>query len=123
MNKSGKITDAEWKVMEIIWKNESITSSNIVKKLTTPTGWNPKTIHTLISRLVKKEVVGVKVGKVNEYYPLIYADECKIEVTDNFIKKVYNGSLELLVSNFVKSKKLSNSEIEDLIKILDEELD
>ena len=123
MSKSEKITDAEWKVMEVVWENGSMPASQIVKKLVPTTNWNPKTIHTLIRRLVTKEVLGIKKERINEYYALVSAEECKKEVTNTFIKKVYNGSLELLVSNFIKSKKLSNTELENLKDILDKELD
>lgn len=123
MSKAEKISDAEWKVMEVVWENGSIPSSQIVKKLVPTTKWNPKTIHTLIRRLVTKEVLGIEKKRVNEYYALVSADECKKEITNTFIKKVYDGSLELLVSNFIKSKKLSNTELENLKNILDKELD
>lgn len=121
MSNAEKISDAEWKVMQIVWKDGPLPSADVVKALTESTDWNPKTIHTFISRLVKKGILGIEKGQINMYYALISENDCKKEVTDSFIKKVYNGSIELLVSNFVKSKKLSKDEIEDLKKILDNE--
>ncbi len=122
MGKAEKITDSEWKVMEIIWEFGPISSSDIIKKLSDTTDWNSKTIHTLISRLVKKEIAGIIKGRINLYEALIVAEESKEEVTDSFIKKIYNGSFELFVSNFIKNKRLSASEIEELKNILDGEL-
>ncbi|WP_305084480.1 BlaI/MecI/CopY family transcriptional regulator [uncultured Clostridium sp.] len=39
MKKLPKISDAEWEVMKIIWKNDSITSTKIIKKLQEKTNW------------------------------------------------------------------------------------
>mgnify|MGYP000887917672 CR=1 FL=1 len=64
------ISDAEWKVMKVLWEKSPLTSTEIINSLKDSTNWSPKTIHTLISRLVKKEVVGVnKDFPVNKYFP------------------------------------------------------
>ena len=52
-----RISDAEWKVMEVIWNDDRITSQYIIEQLG-DTGWNENTIKTLITRLVKKGAVG-----------------------------------------------------------------
>lgn len=121
MNKAEKISDAEWTIMEVIWKFGPMPSSEIVRILSDLSDWNSKTIHTLVSRLVKKEVVGVEKGKVNKYFALITAEDTKQEVSKNFIQKVYNGSIELFMTNFVKNKELSKEELENLKKILTDE--
>jgi BlaI family penicillinase repressor len=106
--------------MKIVWDKYPITASEIISRLRPGTAWNSKTIHTLIGRLVNKNVLGVnKEAKYYEYYPLVNQAECTREETQSFLEKVYNGSLNLLVANFLKEKKLSNQEIEELQQILD----
>lgn len=71
--------------------------------------------------MVNKDAIEVK--KTEPFYlysPKISEDECKKVETKSFIKKVYDGSIHLLISNFLKDEKLSGEEIEELKKILDE---
>jgi BlaI family penicillinase repressor len=115
------ISDAEWLVMKIVWNKSPLTSTEIIDYLKKDTTWSPKTIHTLISRLVKKGALGVdKESTFNKYYPLVTEEECRRVETKSFIKKVYDGSLQLLLANFIKDEKLSTEEINQLRRILDD---
>ncbi|MBC2581480.1 BlaI/MecI/CopY family transcriptional regulator [Clostridium sp. DJ247] len=124
MKEFPKISDAEWQVMKVIWKNNPITASKIIDELKYDTTWNSKTIHTLISRLVKKEAIGIeKASPYYLYYPVVSEEECKRVETKSFLKKVYDGSLQLLVANFIKDDKFTKNEIEELQRILDKKKD
>ncbi|AOY78034.1 BlaI/MecI/CopY family transcriptional regulator [Clostridium formicaceticum] len=115
-----KISDAEWKVMEVVWRKHSVTAAEIIEELIGKTDWNRKTVHTLIRRLVQKEVLGITQENPYVYYPLIEEGFCKKEETKSFLEKVYDGSLQLLMANFLKNEKLSKQEIKELKKLLDE---
>ena len=115
-----KISDAEWIVINVLWEESPLTSTKIIEALKPKTDWKPKTIHSLIDRLVKKGVVGVyKDCAQFEFYPLVEKKDCVMEETRSFIKKVYDGSVHLMVANFIKNEKLSQNEIEELQKLLD----
>lgn len=120
MRRENKITDAEWEIMEVVWEYKKIKAYDIIKKLEYTTSWSDKTIRTLIRRLVDKNILGVKKENVNMYYPLATKEECVKEATDRFVKKVFKGSLGLLVSNFVKNNKLTQDDITELRALLDE---
>lgn len=47
-----QISEAEYEVMRIVWQHAPVSTNEIVEKLETTTSWNPKTIQTLIKRLV-----------------------------------------------------------------------
>jgi len=118
------ITDAELQVMKILWNSSPLTASEIIELLNDNTNWNPKTIHTLISRLVKKNALSVeRTSPFYKYSPLVSEDELRKVETKSFIQKLYNGSLHLLLSNFIKEENLSPEEIEDLKRILNENHD
>ncbi len=120
MNKANKISDAEWYVIKTLWKNSPQNASEIIESLREETQWNPKTIHTLISRLVSKGVVGVKKeSPYHLYYPLVSEAEYKKTQTESFINKVYNGSIHHLVASFIKEEKLSREELDGLRALLD----
>ncbi|MDQ7092145.1 BlaI/MecI/CopY family transcriptional regulator [Desulfosporosinus sp. PR] len=118
-----KISDAEWQVMKIFWNKSPLTATQAIEALKQDTLWSPKTIHTLIARLVKKEALGVnKDSNLFHYYPLVSKEDCIGEETRSFLQKVCDGSLHLLLANFVKNESLSAKEIEDLRKLLDQKM-
>ncbi|MGI6706793.1 MAG: BlaI/MecI/CopY family transcriptional regulator [Clostridia bacterium] len=120
LSKLPKISDAEWKVMKVLWKKSPLTAGEIVDALKPHTSWSPKTIHTLISRLVSKKAVAVnKSTPLHQYSPLVSEEECTLKETESFLKKVYDGSLHLLVAKFIKEEKLSPEELEELKKMLE----
>jgi len=121
MKKLPKISDAEWQVMRVLWEKSPLTSTEIIDFLRDSTAWSPKTIHTLISRLVKKKVIGVnKDSSLYRYFPLVTREECRKEETRSFIQKVYDGSMHLFLKSFIKYEKLTQEEIEELRQLLDE---
>jgi len=121
MDRLPKISDAEWQVMKVLWEKSPITSSEIVEKLKPVTKWSPTTIYTLITRLVNKKAVAIEEGS-SPYicHPLVSREELRREESKSFLKKVYDGSLNLLLSNIVEDEMLTDKEIEELKQILDE---
>ncbi len=55
------------------------------------------------------------------YTPLVSEEEFKADVSKSFLKKVFNGSLNLMVASFIKEQKMTKEEIDSLRKLLDEE--
>ena len=121
MKENIQISEAELEVMKLLWKNEKMTSPEIVEELLKTSEWKDKTILTLINRLVKKGAVNAKKesGKAFLYSANINEDEYKQEQSNSLINKLFNGSISLMMSNFVKSNKISNEDIEELKRILE----
>lgn len=120
MNKVPNISDAEFQVMKIIWKNPNITANNIIDKLQDETDWKPNTIKTLINRLLKKNAIGFKKeGKEYYYYALLEEETYVCVESNSFLKKVFDNSIKSMMLNFVNNKKLSKKEIQELREILD----
>lgn len=80
MQEIPKITEAEYEIMKVVWNNEPISTNDIVKKFESISEWSPKTVQTLLSRLVKKGALSYekkgkgfciqsyrKTGRVYEY--------------------------------------------------------
>jgi BlaI family transcriptional regulator, penicillinase repressor len=118
-----KISDAEWHVMRVLWKESPLTTTKIIEALNTETNWKPKTIHSLISRLVKKGALGVDKDPAQyKFYTLVSKEECVSEETGAFITRVFEGSFYHMVANFINDDKISPMEIEKLKQILDEKM-
>ncbi len=113
-----KISEAEWEIMKLIWKSNPITSEEIINLLSGRMMWSAQTIKTFITRLIKKEVIGFeKKGRVYYYYPLLSEEECIRSENETFLKKVYDGALNMLFTKFLE-EELSMDQIEELERIL-----
>lgn len=120
MKEFPQISDAEWRVMQVIWESSPITANEVIGQLEPDTDWKPKTIKTLIRRLVDKKVLGFhKEGKAYLYYPLVSENEGIRVETNNFLKKVFNGSLNLMLASFIDEQRLSEEDIKELKRIID----
>lgn len=122
MTKLPQISEAEYEVMKVIWEKGEVKSSEIIEVLTMQTDWKPKTIQTLITRLVVKGIVESEKGdgKAYIYYPCVKEGDYKREVGRSFLQRIYNGSVKMMMMNFLKEQKLSQDEIEELKALLDE---
>lgn len=114
MCKIPKISNAEWEIMKIIWKNPKITSINIINELKNKEDWKPATVKSLINRLLNKEAIGFdKVGNEYLYFPLVSEDKCIKSESKLFLSKVFDGSVKSMLLSFVESKELSKDDLED----------
>ena len=119
MNDMPKISEAEYEIMKAVWKNAPISTNEVVE-LFKGGNWSPKTVQTLLARLVKKGALGYeKRGRVFVYSPLIDEEEYRREESSSFIKKFYNGALNSMVLNFIDGDKLSADDIDELTRILE----
>lgn len=113
------LSDGEWKIMNVLWKSPPYTITQLVNELKDETGWSKHTIITMLGRLERKEAVYYKQGeRAKQYYPLIYREEIEIQETNNFLSKVYSGSLKLMLNTFTSKQPLSKEERQELYDIL-----
>lgn len=115
-----KISETEWKVMKIIWNNPYITANEVVDILDNYVEWKPKTVKTLLNRLLNKGVIHFeKEGREYKYYPLVSEEECIKEENKSFLDRVYNGAFKTMIANFIENQNLTKEDIDDLKKILE----
>jgi BlaI family transcriptional regulator, penicillinase repressor len=114
-----KISDAEWVVMKVLWDRGPLTTGAVVEALNS-SDWKPKTIHTLLGRLVRKGALTFeRKGREYLFQPLVSADECEHAVSRSFLERFFGGELAPFLARFVEREKLKPSEIEELKRILD----
>ncbi|MBN2064089.1 MAG: BlaI/MecI/CopY family transcriptional regulator [Sedimentisphaerales bacterium] len=115
-----KISDAEWQVMKVLWEKSPITANEIIARLEDEQSWKPKTIRTLINRLVGKNAVGFdKDGRQYLYYPLLPEADCVRDEARSFFGRMRAGVLKPMLAAFIEQQKLSKDEIEELKRMLD----
>jgi BlaI family penicillinase repressor len=116
-----KIADSEWRIMKLFWRKSPQTSGEIIDQLRASTRWNPKTVKTLLNRLVKKGALAFnKEGRIYLYYPLVGEKECARAESRSFLDRVYGGALKPMLAAFLEEDKLSKNEIRELKRILEE---
>ncbi len=123
MAKMPNISDAEWVVMKVFWQRSPLTANQVIEQLS-DSGWNPKTIRTLIIRLAKKKAVGFeKSGREYAYYPLVGEHECVRREAHSLLTRAGSAALKPMLAAFLQEQKLSEADIEELKKILDRKSD
>ncbi|GMQ58732.1 BlaI/MecI/CopY family transcriptional regulator [Vallitalea sediminicola] len=114
------ISDSELEVMKLIWFKNPITSDEIINSLSEKMSWNPQTIKTFITRLVKKKAISYnRVGRNYLYYPIVTQKEYVKVENKSFLQKIYDGAVDRLVYNFIEQEDLSEEDIDKLQKMLE----
>lgn len=120
MKKLPQISEAEYEVMKIVWKNTPVSTNEVTETLTSTTDWSPKTIQTMLKRLVNKGALTyVKEGRVFVYTPLVEEDEYISQKSSSFLSRYYDGELTSMVSAYLENDRLSDEEISELRSLLD----
>lgn len=121
MNPIPKISEAEWEVMKVIWQEHPATAEQIIERLPADIEWTEPTVRTFLNRLLKKQAIGYeKSGRSYLYYPLVQESDCRRVESESFLKRVFNGAVGTMMTNFLNDVRLSDEEIEQLQNILKE---
>lgn len=115
------LSDGEWKLMDALWSCNSATITQLTRVLAEETGWSKHTIITMLSRLEAKGVVHhTEEGRAKHYAPLLSRSDAARTATEQFLGKVYGGSLGLMMSAMVHSHTLTQQDLEELSAILEQ---
>ena len=116
-----QISEAEYEVMRIVCKYTPINTNEVTDKLTKTTEWSPKTIHTLLKRLVNKGALTYeKERRIFVYTPLVQEEEYINEQSTSFLNRFFSGNVTSMFSSFLDHDQLSPSEINELRSLLSE---
>lgn len=116
-----QVTEAEWKIMEVLWDHSPRTMTEITAVLAPATGWTRHTVITLLKRMVEKGSVSVDESeRAKKYTPLITREEASTEETHKFLSHVFKGKASLLVSHLVDAGDLSEDDLRQILGVLNE---
>lgn len=119
MNTLPQISEAEFEVMKIVWKYAPISTNEITEKLLQTTSWSPKTIQTLIKRLVNKGTLTYeKQSRMFVYTPIIKESEYIGQESNSFLNRYYDGNITTMLSAYIENDTLSESELDTLRALL-----
>jgi BlaI family transcriptional regulator, penicillinase repressor len=116
-----KISDAEWAVMQVVWRRESVGAAEVIGQILPETDWNHRTVRTLLNRLVDKGALGAELrdGR-NVYRANVTQQECVREESRSFLDKVFRGNAAEMLFHFVKNEEIPPDELQQLKALLDE---
>jgi len=116
-----RISDSEWQVMQVVWERKTATAAEVIETLAATTNWSHRTIRTLLARLVDKDALAADAdGNRYLYRPLVTRNKCVREESHAFLKKVFGGDAGELLVHFVRGANISQEQIEELKRVLDE---
>jgi len=117
--KPSMLTEAEWQVMEFLWEQGPATGRQTTEYIEKQTGWNRSTTLTLLSRLeTKGAVVTDKENGKKIFIPVLLQDDARLQETESFLKRVYKGSLSMMISSLTRKQALTKEEIAELYDLL-----
>jgi len=115
------IADSEWDVMNVVWSAGAPLSANdVVGRLAGVRDWSPRTVKTLLNRLINKGALAYEAeGKRYLYRPRVSREQCVRDETRSFLSRVFAGAPGPMLLQFVAQAKLTPDEVEALKRLLD----
>lgn len=119
MKREISLSDAELKLMDILWSGGAQKARNVAMIAKEETGWEKNTVYTMLKRLIEK-------GAVRREEPdfvcaaTVQKDEIARERTRHLLDKLYDGSSRMFLRAFIREQNLTKQDIEELRRIIDE---
>lgn len=121
MEKKVHLSNSEWEIMNVLWEDSGRTISQIVARLNEKKFWDKHTVITMLNRMEKKGAVSYKRnGRAKEYYSVISQNDTVMQETEQFLDRVFAGSLSLMVNSFLSNGKIGKEELDELYQMIKE---
>lgn len=115
-----RISDAEWEVMNVLWESSPMAASDIADQLCERMDWHPRTLKTLLSRLVAKGALRFREEGTHYLYSPTLPRERYVNVESrSFVERVFGGRVTPALAHFVETMELSGDDLRELRSILD----
>jgi predicted transcriptional regulator len=115
------ISEAESRVMEVLWREAPRASEDIVAALQRTSDWHEKTIRTLLGRLLRKGAVSAeREGRRYFYAPVLTREQWQAQESRSLLDRVFGGRVGPLLAHFSRNEKLSAKDIAELRKLIED---
>lgn len=113
------VTNSEWYVMNCLWEEQPLTLMQIVHLLNEQMGWSKSTCATMVRRMTEKNLIGYEEnGKTKYFFTKVKKEDVVVQETKNFLKRIYNGSVGMMMNTLIHQNDLSDEDIKELREIL-----
>ena len=111
-----KIFESEYRFCCILWDNEPVTSSELVKLCAEKLGWKKSTTYTVIKRLSQRGVVRMEQSVVTS---LVSREQVQRSESRQLIDRAFGGSLPSFIAAFTSGKALTEEEVSQIRQLID----
>ena len=111
-----KIPESEYRFYLILWEQEPVTATEMVKQCQEQLGWKRTTTYTVIKRLGERGVIKLENGIVTS---LVSKEEAEASEIEDLVEKKFGGSLPAFVAAFTKHQNVSEKELDELQRMID----
>ncbi|MEM1059146.1 MAG: BlaI/MecI/CopY family transcriptional regulator [Verrucomicrobiota bacterium] len=119
MKNALRFSDAEWRVLKLLWQRAPQTSQELCEQLEPETNWKPSTVKTLLSRLVAKGAVQTEAhGRAYLFTAVVSEAESQRAEAQSFLERVFSGGVSPLMAHFVESHDLTDEQIREIEALL-----
>ena len=119
-----KLSQAEWQIMNALWKKHPATAREIMTRLPQGVKWAYTTLKTMLSRLVEKEAVSEhKQANTSIYEPLVSKRKARLGAFRLLLDQSFDGAMGPLMHFLMQEEKLNPKQKKELIEILQNESD
>lgn len=114
------ISQAELDVMDVLWAESPLAASDVAARLSQK-NWNIRTVKTLLSRLVEKQVIDTQQdGRRYLYNPIVSKKDYARGAVRKLTNRLFGGRAAPLVAHLADSEGLSDQDIAELEKLIEE---
>jgi len=114
-----KISNAEWEVMNVLWREPGLTAAQVFERLS-ERSWKLNTVRTFLSRLEKKKAVRSEdVPEARVFSAALSREDCLRTEGETFLQRFFQGATGALLVHFAGSTSLSGKELKELEEILE----
>ena len=116
-----QVSEAESVVMEVLWSRSPLGADDVVAALSTRSDWAEPTIKTLLNRLLKKGAVRAeREGRRYLYAPVLTREAWVASQSEGVLDRLFGGRVAPLVAHFSQRGKLSQADIDELRRLIEE---
>ena len=114
--KNISLTTAEEKLAALIWREETLTSPELVALAERELDWKKSTTYTMLKKLCDKGVVRNKNANISV---ILTRDELVAQQSRSFVEDTFGGSLPMFITSFIGGGKLTPEQAEQIKRLID----
>ena len=111
-----KIPESEYRFCLIMWEQEPVAATDMVKLCQEQLGWKRTTTYTVIKRLGERGVLKLENGIVTS---LVSKEEAEASEIEDLVEKKFGGSLPAFVAAFTKHQSISENDLDEMQRMID----
>lgn len=114
-----RVTNSEWYLMNCLWEENPRSLMQLVPLLKEQVGWSKSTCATMVRRMAEKGLIRYEEnGKTKYFFPNVKKEDVVVQETRDFLQRIYDGSIGMMMSALVRQNDLSKEDIQELQEIL-----